>query len=462
MNAKLWNQVVAFNFDKPNEEYSFSIRLANENKWTKAFTQKAILEYKKFMYLAATADSMVSPSEIVDVVWHQHLIFTKSYRDFCELLGRQIQHIPSTHNPEEFDKFRQAKVKTQEVYTQNFGEQPEDIWQYREMYDSLGFKKAKLSASEFFPIAAMVGLAFIFPAYYLLRPMYETIDGPKFIGGYICLIMIVGLILYLYNAAYYRDLMKQFSEQSFVFDLHPLEVLYMFTGSVPLMLHGYVHQLINDKKIRVSKDEKLTLNKKATSVNEEEHNIFKLLRLTKSTSYSLLLQTLSSKHIFKNIGETMDAFKERFQESKAFTRLYAINFMLIGGTFVIGLSRLITGVMRDKPVFGLIVILLSFSIVSLNHLKQLARRLFTTTIPEYYKSQMVHLAEAETAFAGHSYVLSTAFIAASYLDLPEVYRKSPSGNAYCGSDSSCGSSGGGSCGGGCGGGGCGGCGGCGG
>ena len=78
MNHELWNKISEYNFDEPMSEYGFSTRLANENFWTKDFTEKAIAEYKKFMYLAATSDLMVSPSEIIDVVWHQHLIFTQS------------------------------------------------------------------------------------------------------------------------------------------------------------------------------------------------------------------------------------------------------------------------------------------------------------------------------------------------------------------------------------------------
>ena len=83
MNKQLLNEVLAFSFDGEFSEYGFSTRLAKENSWTKNFTEQAILEYKKFMYLAATANAMVSPSEIVDIVWHQHLIFTQSYKKFC-------------------------------------------------------------------------------------------------------------------------------------------------------------------------------------------------------------------------------------------------------------------------------------------------------------------------------------------------------------------------------------------
>ena len=104
MNQELWNKVLAFNFDNPSSEYGFSIRLASENCWTREFTDQAILEYKKFMYLAATSEFMVSPSEIVDEVWHKHLIFTQSYQEFCGILGKQIQHVPSTHDKGEFEK----------------------------------------------------------------------------------------------------------------------------------------------------------------------------------------------------------------------------------------------------------------------------------------------------------------------------------------------------------------------
>ena len=93
MNTQLWNEIEKFDLDNPNDEYGFSTRLAFENSWTIYFTKMAILEYKKFMYLAATSNEMVSPSEIVDIVWHQHLIFTQSYKEFCDILGKKIEPV---------------------------------------------------------------------------------------------------------------------------------------------------------------------------------------------------------------------------------------------------------------------------------------------------------------------------------------------------------------------------------
>lgn len=119
MDQVLWKNIIDFNLDNPLSEYGFSIRLENENWWTANFARDAILEYKKFMYLAAVSDAMVSPSEIVDVVWHQHLIFTQSYEDFCSVLGKKVAHIPSTHNKSDFNKFKSAKERTQKLYTES-------------------------------------------------------------------------------------------------------------------------------------------------------------------------------------------------------------------------------------------------------------------------------------------------------------------------------------------------------
>ena len=106
--------------------------------------KKAIEEYKKFMYLATTSNQMVSPSEIVDIVWHQHLIFTQSYTDFCALLGKKIQHIPSTHNKEEQDKFLTAKKHTTAIYESKFGKQPKLFWEYNSFAAALEIEKSKI------------------------------------------------------------------------------------------------------------------------------------------------------------------------------------------------------------------------------------------------------------------------------------------------------------------------------
>jgi len=59
-----------------------------------------LLEYKKFLSLKViskdTSDPMfLSPSALVDKVWHVHLLHTAQYRADCSALGATIDHSPA-------------------------------------------------------------------------------------------------------------------------------------------------------------------------------------------------------------------------------------------------------------------------------------------------------------------------------------------------------------------------------
>lgn len=223
VNKELWEKIVAFDFDDPVSEYGFSIRLASENYWTRQFTETAILEYKKFMYLAATSDSMISPSGIVDTVWHQHLIFTQSYAEFCNVIGKQVQHIPSTHNRDELEKFRQSKERTKKIYHLNFGE-PKEIWEYADMYENLELPKAKLKIRSFVLLGMLVSVILIVPFYFLLRPVYIHVNNPYFILCFIPTVVLTFILLEMYNRRYLAKAVKQFKEYTFIYKLKPLEL----------------------------------------------------------------------------------------------------------------------------------------------------------------------------------------------------------------------------------------------
>ena len=195
MNETLWSSVQQFDFDQSPGGYTFSVRLANENRWTKYFTESAILEYKKFMYLAAVSDVMISPSPIVDIVWHQHLIFSQSYHNFCQLLGKTIRHVPSTHDRAQFAQFQQAAARTKTQYETHFGLQPESIWHYSTMLAGLKLKQANVKPGFFILFGALIFGLLIFPFYYLLKPLYVHIDNPYFILGLLGLIVPACVIL---------------------------------------------------------------------------------------------------------------------------------------------------------------------------------------------------------------------------------------------------------------------------
>src|SRR5687767_6168279 len=75
---------------------------ANKLGRTPRFARRAIEEYRKFLYLGVVADFRVTPSKIIDQVWHEHLLFTKAYGEFCqEVLGQKFEHFPELVATEE-------------------------------------------------------------------------------------------------------------------------------------------------------------------------------------------------------------------------------------------------------------------------------------------------------------------------------------------------------------------------
>ena len=73
---------------------------------------------------------MVSPSTIVDRVWHYHLLYTHSYwHNFCgKVLNKSLYHYPGGGRAEELVKDRHRYQATLELYQAYFGNPPVDIW----------------------------------------------------------------------------------------------------------------------------------------------------------------------------------------------------------------------------------------------------------------------------------------------------------------------------------------------
>ena len=371
MNKELWDKIQQFDFDNPPSEYGFSTRLANENFWTKEFTELAILEYKKFMYLATTSEFMVSPSEIVDTVWHQHLIFTQSYQDFCKLIGKTIQHIPSTHNKEEFDKFKQAKERTKKFYTNIFGDQPNTIWEYNDMYGSLNLDKAKFKIRTFIIVGILIFMALIIPAYFLLKPIYLEIHNPNFIIGYVGLCFLTFIGLEIYNRNKLKSIVKSFDNNSFIYKLQPFELVYLKTQKLGNVINGTVNVLIDNKTIIINPDNSIELIKTNNTNSREELQTTTVLSELGKTFYPNLLRQLVNKPIFWNTVNCMDAFKKYFNKSKRFGNLFYLNFGVLTILLMFGFIRMTSGILRERPITQILIATIILTIIIIAYLKRL-------------------------------------------------------------------------------------------
>ncbi len=443
MNQELWNKILVFDFDNPQSEYGFSTRLAHENFWTEEFTNQAILEYKKFMYLAVISDSMVSPSKTIDIVWHQHLIFTQSYQEFCSILGKQIQHIPSTHHKSDFEKFRQAKERTANYYQDVFGQRPESIWEIEGMFESLQLAKANFKVRTFVAFGVLIFIWVSIPAYYFLRPIYMQINNPYFINCLLAITVLVLCSLELYNTQRLKKIVSEFAPSSFVFNLHPYELVYLQRQKISDVINGAVSELVDNGTIQVNANKTIELVKRDSALNKSQFQVVTVLSELDSSLYFPVQKALSTKPIFLNIQSSMDAFRKYFNKSKKFGKLFQVNFVVLSILILISFTRIITGISRDKPVFKILMITFILIIISAFFLNRLTKRIATSIIPTLYKKEIVPQSHNKDNWQWKYFLVGTSALAASFYPLVNVSNTTQTTTSSCGT--SCGSSCGSSC-----------------
>jgi hypothetical protein len=126
-----WQQIMdAFGGeDAPTK--AFADKLARKLGWSTSFARRAIAEYRRFVYLGMVSPFSVTPSKVIDQVWHEHQLFTEAYRKFCaEVLGRHFDHTPELVPIDDQTAVFQAQYRdTLELYRREFDQEPpHDIW----------------------------------------------------------------------------------------------------------------------------------------------------------------------------------------------------------------------------------------------------------------------------------------------------------------------------------------------
>ncbi len=130
LDQPLWHALQRHEIGPPDAALTFTARLARENRWTPAFAERVIGEYKRFCFLAVTAGHEVTPSDAVDQAWHLHLTYSRDYwQRFCpEVLGRELHHGPTAGGTGERDRYFEQYAQTLKSYEAAFGPAPADIW----------------------------------------------------------------------------------------------------------------------------------------------------------------------------------------------------------------------------------------------------------------------------------------------------------------------------------------------
>ncbi len=65
--------------------------------WTEDFTNELFEEMKCFLYLCATNEGAMAPPEDIDEIWHNFILFTGDYAEYCKAtVGTFLHHQPLT------------------------------------------------------------------------------------------------------------------------------------------------------------------------------------------------------------------------------------------------------------------------------------------------------------------------------------------------------------------------------
>jgi hypothetical protein len=114
----------------PSGAGRFEKALAQTQGWTTGFAERVTAEYRRFLYLAATAGFEVTPSRTVDEAWHLHLASPHYEEQLCRrILGRALEHRASTGEAGEEERHYRQYEETLTLYETVFGKHPPgDIW----------------------------------------------------------------------------------------------------------------------------------------------------------------------------------------------------------------------------------------------------------------------------------------------------------------------------------------------
>jgi hypothetical protein len=155
-DSGLWQRLQDYGFPLSDGRGTLEEHLIAKAKFGAVKAARAIEEYRRFLYLAATAGEPVAPSQLVDRVWHAHIIDTRAYVDdfATKVTGRIIHHRPG--RPDAADD--PAYQRTLHLYEEEFGEMP-----FRKVWPSADWLKGA-NKRQILVFGSLVASALLSPA----------------------------------------------------------------------------------------------------------------------------------------------------------------------------------------------------------------------------------------------------------------------------------------------------------
>lgn len=110
---------------------------------------------------------------------------------------------------------------------------------------------------------------------------------------------------------------------------------------------------------------------------------------------------------------------------------------------MLGFIRLMTGIIREKPVTQILIITIVFAIIIISYLNRLTLLICTHTIPNLYKTEILPTQQIENNWQWQYFLLGSGVLAPAFAFVVNDFNNTT--NDISSSSSSCGSSCGSSC-----------------
>jgi uncharacterized protein (TIGR04222 family) len=372
-HQSLWERIDSFDIDgDPAPALRFADRLAKENSWSRPFADRAVREYKRFVFLTMTASRPMCPSEQVDQVWHLHLTYTRSYWDrFCrDILKSPLHHEPTRGGPAEGRKHWAMYADTLQEYREAFDEEPPpDLWPppdqrfgddlavtrvNRREYWLVRKPGASWSTAALLAVAAAAVFAIGCANPFELKgveflPILFAAWGVAFVIG-----------LFVRRASRGPNL----NPEDGIPELNPYDLAYLYGGR-PRVLATALVRLKEQGHVDVAEDGHVIIRDVPIGGDHVEREVFDVL--AKQSGNQLELKPLQQ--VVKDLEESRFApLREQGLLPTQSARVVgvAIPLMLcLGAIFLFGIVRLLMGLANDRPVGYLVLSLVVTFLVTM-------------------------------------------------------------------------------------------------
>ena len=357
-----WQRLRAYFDARPQ----FVDRLIDKLGWPSEFASAALLEYQRYCWLATRSDEPLSPSEIVDQVWHLHLQHTRDYWDvFCaQVLGCPLHHEPGEPTPEARKRHWLQYAETLARYERAFGVPPEAFWpvlgqgpRYRWVDVSGPTRSRSIQPRNMLvsSLAALIAMLLPLAAFALPLGVLDW-SGADFLRLFLLLFFASVVLSQLLRRMLRASAQAQKGSLLSASKFSPLEYAYL-AGGPTRFVDAAVADLLARELVRWEPKKGLVVSGSPSGLSGELRAVFEAIR---REPQPLRLRA--------RLREAMRPLRERLErhglifDTAAAWRIQLGSLLFPGAVLLLGIAKIAVGISRDRPVLYLVLLCLLLAV----------------------------------------------------------------------------------------------------